>query len=245
MPIQAPIHRSERETTLCRYLSLGFSVLPLARGSKYPCDSALLRAGLKDRRGRACWKPLQTRQATAREVEAWLSDGGLNFGLVTGYRDLYALDFDHEDRYQRWTRSCPAWAATLPTQRTGHGYHVLFKSRKLTATRYRILMPAFLRDDPAYPDVAGFLGRGTWMTAAPSLHDSGRSYTWLDGRAPWEADVPEIPDLADLNLRLKRPRSSALRWLLRCVTAPGLARSQLSFYLLRRRGIETHRNRSA
>lgn len=45
-----------------------------------------------------------------------------------------------------------------------------------------------------YPNGIEVKSEGALVISSPSLHASGRRYAWLDGLAPWEVEVAELPD---------------------------------------------------
>ena len=135
------------------YHSLGWSIIPIAANKKTPA--------LKS------WKPFQTRRADEQQIRDWYDkrdDLGLAvvLGAVSG--GLTCRDFDDEAAYHAWAAQNPDLAKTLPTARTGRGFHVYFVS------------------DLDHTDKLGdgeLRGKGAIVVLPPSEHSSGVQYRWI------------------------------------------------------------------
>ena len=167
------------------YLGRGFSILPIAPGTKRPPQ------GLR-------WRCYQERAATERTVRRWYGDGkGWGVGVVCGAvsGDLVVVDFDDPDVYRQWADGRPI-AETLPTVRTGRGYQVYLRCRGVRLRKY------------SWGEVRG---GGAYVVAPPSMHPCGRRYAWV---VPLGDGLPAFSDLAELGLPetegVKRRESDAM-----------------------------------
>ena len=144
------------------YHSLGWSIIPIAAGKKIPA--------LK-------WKPFQTRRADEQQIRDWYdkrNDLGLAvvLGKVSG--GLTCRDFDDEAAYHAWAAQNSDLAKTLPTARTGRGFHVYFVS------------------DFDHTEKLGdgeLRGKGAIVMLPPSKHPSGVQYRWI---IPPTANIPRL-----------------------------------------------------
>lgn len=139
------------------YLLRGWSVIPLEPGGKKPLIS---------------WKPYQTRFPSIDELDDWFADDGPNIGLVTGALSGIAVcDVDSHDA-MRWALDYEhgqgLGEVATPLVETGKGWHVYYA------------MPPGLRNLQANPEWPGvdLRGEGGYVVAPPSVHVSGRHYTW-------------------------------------------------------------------
>jgi len=152
----------------CRYLDLGWSVIPLAEGSK---------------RALIPWAVYQHRLPSQDELLTWFHEsmGGYpdsNIALVTGeLSGVVSLDVDGSEG-----------EATLeelemprtPWFRTGKGKQYLFQHPKRHVSN-------FVRKRPGID----FRGDGGYVVLPPSVHPNGRRYEWVV--SPHEANLAPMP----------------------------------------------------
>ena len=143
----------------------GFGVIQLGRLSKKPARA---------------WAEYQDRRATDEEIENWWEiepDG--NVGITTG-QGVAVVDADSED--------AAAWVeAHLPRTpwrvKTGRGWHYYYSenwgARNVVNERGKV-------------DVRG---RGGYVVAPPSIHQTGSEYSWVrdSGTEGWTVD--DLPEL--------------------------------------------------
>lgn len=82
------------------WISQGYSIIPITYHSKRPAFDALRLTGNVG--GEVSWSPYKERLATAAELKTWFLGPKRNLGIVTGYNNLVALDFDDRDVYAAW-----------------------------------------------------------------------------------------------------------------------------------------------
>jgi hypothetical protein len=136
MPNQQPAIQ-QLQTTALALLDAGISVIPLH--DKEPFDP-YKRPYHDNKTGefveypRLSWKRYTTRHASQHQVERWFSPqlaphnqpNGIGYctGQVSG--NIQVLDFESEQRYERWCKEGGPLTTTLPTIRTGRGYNVVW-----------------------------------------------------------------------------------------------------------------------
>jgi hypothetical protein len=135
---------------------LGWSVFPIAAGSKKP---------LAPWRGRR-YSPSELRRLLTRDADRV---GGLAVvcGTASGCRGacLAVRDWDRSDGYPLWAAEHPDLAEALPASRTGRGHHLFFRT---TEERFAGLGDGEFRATS-----------GHFVLLPPSLHPSGATYEWL------------------------------------------------------------------
>jgi DnaB helicase-like protein/bifunctional DNA primase/polymerase-like protein/primase-like protein len=133
------------------YAAQGFRVIPCEPKGKRP---------LVD------WKIYQERQATQEEITQWWTDWpDANVALVLG-QGLFAVDVDGPDGHVALKNHGIDIQPTTPTSLTGRGVHYFF-----TGTQ---------SDKVAFLPHVDIRGKGI-VIAPPSVHASGKQYTWLSG----------------------------------------------------------------
>lgn len=146
------------------YLNLGWTPLPVKRGTKFPAVK---------------WTEYQTRQPTPREIEWWNWSGGI--GIVTN--GLICVDCDGGgEQLLKGKDFPPSW-----TVRTGSGgLHRYYKANgKPTRNAVAILKG----DDGAQVDIRA---DGGFIIVPPSQHiKTGKPYTWI--LPPWLDTLPLEP----------------------------------------------------
>jgi len=170
--VQQPSDR-ESSTALAYarfYLSKGFSVIPVIKGTKKP---ALLS-----------WKEFQGRHATDEEVQKWFGNGSHNsIGIVTGViSGIAVVDLDSQEAVKfAKTQNFPP----TPLVKTGKGYHAYYRYTEGVRNFQR-------RDDLPGIDLRG---DGGFVVAPPSIHASGHSYHWEEGKGLDDLPLAELPPI--------------------------------------------------
>ena len=158
------------------YLSRGFSVIPVAKGTKKPALTS--------------WKEFQERHATDEELTAWFGNGNQNaIGIVTGViSGIAVVDLDSSEAVE-FSRSHDF--PPTPLVKTGKGYHAYY--------RYTPGIRNFQKRD----DLPGIdlRGDGGFVVAPPSIHVSGHSYQWVEGKGLDDLPLAELPSI----ILAKRP----------------------------------------
>jgi len=166
------------------YAARGWSIIPIGKNKK-----PALKA----------WREHQVTRATETELRRMFESTGIQglaviCGAVSG--NLVCRDFDVAEEYHEWAEKHPDWAKTLPTVRTGRGFHVYFRSRGHTKIQK-------LGD--------GELRGGGYCLLPPSKHPSGSLYEWVvtlsDGEIP-EIDPVEVDLLPALTERTESTEST-------------------------------------
>jgi len=151
--------------TALKYLSRGWSVIPLGRKKK-----PLLPE----------WTTYQSRLATEQEIRQWWGKWpDANIGIVTGsISGLVVLDADSEKAHQYiQQRGMPP----TPQASTGKGTHFYFKHPgDRVPNKVNSEIGLDVRAD------------GGYVVAPPSIHPNGKRYEWAPYLNPWDADVERM-----------------------------------------------------
>lgn len=137
-----------------KYSARGWSIIPIRHRTESGKEP-----GCK-------WKAYQKKRPSEKTLRRWFSRGNLD-GLAvicgTVSDDLVCRDFDDESAYRKWSGEHPKLAASLPTVRTGRGFHVYFRSHELGIKK---------QGD-------GELRGAGYCLLPPSRHPSGTVYEWV------------------------------------------------------------------
>ena len=142
------------------YISYELSVIPLKPGEKVP----LIK-----------WERYQKEPPTIAEVQKWFKDTNYNIAIVCGRvsRNLVVIDFDDAEIYEKFMKEIESDAELKDIiestwlVKTGKGFHI------------------YLWVDTEKPVKTGKLqkvdikGEGGYVVAPPSLHPSGKQYTFI------------------------------------------------------------------
>ncbi len=166
------------------YLERGFSVMPLHSIVAGQCSCKKEDCGKPGKHSPIRWKEFQKRLPTEAEVRNWWRRWPYaNVGIVTGaISGLFVLDVDGTDGIKSIKRFDIPMTVTANTG--GGGEHVFFKyaSDKKIGNRTGVRRNLDIRGD------------GGYVVAPPSIHSSGKGYSWQDGKSPGECELAEAPD---------------------------------------------------
>ena len=170
------------------YRKLGLQVVP----SYHPTEAKSWKRPML-----SSWKEFETTLVPDQQFEKWFGINGShrhksNLGLITGdcSNDVFVLDVDLHTKpeAQQWLMDLldsynDGMALNCPCQQTGGGgFQYLLRA---PAT-----WPAPTMKTPIGIDIRG---QGGFAVLAPSMHESGREYQWVQGKAPWQVEIPEAP----------------------------------------------------
>lgn len=173
------------------YASLGIPVLPLhyitiddscSCGEAKPCKKG------KHPFGRLVPHGLTDATTAPDTIRQWFDGKPYNIGICTGDESrIFVLDRDDRDGGDKSLADMEDAHSTLPatlSQRTGNGVHYLFnlppeQSIKNSAKK---IAPGL--------DIRGI---GGYIVAAPSVHENGNTYTWLDCELPTRDQIADAP----------------------------------------------------
>jgi hypothetical protein len=162
-----------------RYLALGWSVIPIKRGTKFPHADLLPEVADSEANGgtRRSWKPFQERHPTREEIAEW-AQHTTNIAVVLGQLSgIIVLDLDSQTAIRAATeRGLPRTA----TARSSKGPHLYFKHPGGRVRNYR--------DEAEQWDLKG---DGGLVNAPPSIHPTGVVYEWE--LAPEDVGIAEAP----------------------------------------------------
>ena len=172
-----------------RYRLLAWSVIPLRPRDKRPLIS---------------WEMYQDHGPTPSEVDAWFRHWPrANLGIVTGrVSSLIVLDIDaaHGGResLDRLTHENGELPLTIEAETGGGGHHIYFTYDTAKGE---------IRNRTAIEPGLDVRGEGGYVVAPPSIHPSGRRYRWLEGRAPGDLPIANLPSwLAERLIERRPPR---------------------------------------
>lgn len=174
-----------------QYVAAGLSVIPIARGDKFP-DHRRLEAttGITTHwvptEDRAAWRVYCARMATDTELCTWFEDGEAGIGIVGGQISggLVRIDFEHVACLPIW-RLAIEWVQPggtkvvdcLPIVETGKGHHVYFRMPDPPA---HVLLSSFGTGNDILV-LSETQGEGCYCVAPPSSVPG--SYEWTDKTA--------------------------------------------------------------
>lgn len=157
--MQPMLNRDEMLDEALAYRDRGFSVIPVLQ-----CDG---------KKAATDWKVYQSQAADTKQVIDWFANDRRNVAIVTGaVSGVLVLDVDNVDGLKGY----PALPET-PTVKTGKGMHVYFKHPGFEVGNMAVQGLGDIRADKGY------------VIAPPSLHQSGKRYTWEQSLD----DVPLAP----------------------------------------------------
>ncbi len=115
-------------------VAAGFSVIPIASGTKEPA-ARLLPRHFDEATGdyRPSWREYQQRPPNDKELARWFGSGDCGLAIVTGAVSggLLVLDFDQPDAHERWQASVaqldPELLGPLPVVQSANGRHVYLR----------------------------------------------------------------------------------------------------------------------
>lgn len=161
-------------TAALEYLWRGWSVVPVAERGKRP----IVR-----------WQTFEDRHPTEAEVRGWFERWpSSNAAVVTGaISGIVVLDVDTQHGGEESLRRLAVRNAGLPqtveATTGGGGRHIYFKHPGFEVKNRAGLSPGLdLRGD------------GGVIIVPPSIHPSGKPYSWRKGRAPHEIALAPLPD---------------------------------------------------
>ena len=161
-----PTEKIIHTMNVMHYLNHGWSVIPIRLSTKTPALPA--------------WERYQRDCPSAEEVRRWFSQARRNVAIVTGaVSGLVVVDVDGPEGERSLSgRFLPP----TPTAITGKGRHLYFAHPGwFVKKRVRVL-----------PQV-DIIGDGGYVVAPPSVHPSGRRYTWAEGLSPWDLEPAPCP----------------------------------------------------
>lgn len=134
----------------------GFNVLPIRHRPETGGKQPAVRN----------WKQYQEQRQTEAGVRKLFDQEGLHgvaiiLGPVSG--GIGCIDFDRREDYEAWARVNPIEAAAMPTVLTARGAHVYFRTKA-----------KFSRFDGGEMRTAA-----SYVLAPPSVHPTGKRYTWV------------------------------------------------------------------
>lgn len=158
-----------------KYRSNNISVIPISPRDKRPA--------LKT------WLPYQRTFPEYSTINQWFrsSNSNFNVGVVTGsISNLAIVDLDSEEAFYKLIKHAP-WMKDEVIVRTGKGYHFWFK-----LWEYHPTVTFKLEGVTCHLKI-----NGSYCVAPPSIHESGREYTFIDDKSDeWitrsTVDIEEI-----------------------------------------------------
>ena len=168
-PYNAPSLSAPAKEWALYYLRRGFSVVPVRRGEKIPAVP---------------WHQYQHRRATLAEIEDWFTDPTMGVGIVTGaISNIIVLDFDGSLGAETEAQILPR-IGVGPVALTGGGgaHRIMAHPGRKVFTRTGVLPGMDVRGD------------GGFIVAPPSVHASGRQYSW---DVDFHIDDYGLPTLTD------------------------------------------------
>ena len=179
LPASVIVHRGSSDETLRavhEYLTVGFSVVPLAPNSKRPALDS--------------WDEFQSRRPTPDEVQKWWGDRqqhgvAIVCGQVSG---IVVLDIDNPEKFGVALQTIGGTLPDTPIVRTRKGWHLYFQYPPNRIVR---------RHDRLNDWGAELRGDGCYVVAPPTVID-GHRYHWATRKgkcmALGEVPIAECPE---------------------------------------------------
>lgn len=141
------------------------------------------------------WRDYQNALVDDVTFHKWfdgITDNKNNIGILTGNCSgrVFVIDLDTHSKPEAalWWSCCldmqeRADELDSPTQRTGGGgLQILFRAPEgWTSPTIKTAVGVDIR------------GVGGFIVAAPSMHESGRRYEWIEDKEPWNLEIAEAP----------------------------------------------------
>lgn len=171
------------------YRALGIQVVPAHMPYGRPDDWKYPKL--------AGWKSLQNKLVPQETFERWYGPGGSeasrqNMGIITGNAssNLFVIDLDDQK-----TKKCGEWwDALIATHRNGVPFETWEQKTGGGGRQILFQAPAgFIVHTGKTPIGVDIRGHGGFAMLPPSLHNSGNTYQWATGHAPWEIPVEQAP----------------------------------------------------
>jgi len=165
------------------YLERGWSVIPLYAVRSGCCTCGRPDCDKPGKHSPVKWKEYQTRRATVDEVKTWWQKWPwANVGIVTGaISGLLVLDIEGPEGAEAVARRELPLTAIAETGGGGWHYYFLYPEAGNISNRIALLPHVDIRAE------------GGYVVAPPSIHRSGRRYTWFDGAVPGETELAPPP----------------------------------------------------
>lgn len=172
------------------YRSIGLQVVPSLEPRNGGRNGQWKRPAIK-------WRGLENEAVDEATFAKWYGDAGeyvrnRNLGLITGAASsrVFVIDLDTHKNEQAaawWQEQIDqqrtAGELETPTQRTGGGgFQRLYRAPV-----------GWTPPTCKTPIGVDIRGQGGFAVLAPSLHESGRQYEWLDGEEPWSIAIADAP----------------------------------------------------
>lgn len=170
------------------YARREFSVIPI-RGPHYTFgDTEEQKADNSKRPLLSSWVGFQKRRATEAEIIAWWKKWPkANIGIITGgISGITNVDLDSERAVEFAKEN---HFPTTPLVKTAKGYHCYYKYKEGSRNFQK-------RDD--LPDI-DLRSEGGYVVAPPSMHYSGKSYNWIEGKCLDDLPFAELPEIILIN----------------------------------------------
>jgi len=178
-----------------KYLSLGWSVIPIKRKEKIP---------------HIRWRDFQTRLPTIQEWEKWYKNWpNANIALICGgVSGVFALDFDSVDALEHYKAIYDTDVEDTMCQKTGRaggGLHALFLTM---GQQIPLVQPILNKTD--------LKGDGSYIIVEPSIHETGRVYKWghlnplVDGITDILAPPPGFFDMLKEHEKKKKEKEKGI-----------------------------------
>ena len=173
------------------YARLGCSVIPVHSVMNGRCSCGSPKCKAPGKHPRFKWTQQQSKSYSVKElVEIWEEYPDSNVGIVTGQvSKLVVLDIDGEPGMKSLEGIGLAFEdlPVSPTVRTGGGGNHIY---------YRYPETGDIQTKAGVLPKVDIRGKGGFVVAPPSVHMSGETYYWIEGRSIYDLE----PVDADLSL---------------------------------------------
>lgn len=161
-----------------KYAHLGWSIIPIVYKNKIPPFKFK-------------WEEYQKRIATDDEIDSWFKKyGKINLACVSGkVSKVFSIDVDSREAFE--------WLSVM-FKDNPLGYSLAFKTGRGCQILYKWndRVPIFNSSSLIHKGI-DTRGEGGFFVLPPSIHTSGKQYSWLQPGSPLEFGIYELANLPD------------------------------------------------
>jgi hypothetical protein len=165
------------------------SITPLQAALQYAAYQwSVIPVRPREKRPMIRWQEFQHRLANGEEIEGWFERWpDANLAVVTGeLSGVVVIDIDPrhggDKSLAKWEKQYGKLPETVESRTGGGGRHLYFQHPG-----------GEIHNRAGIVDGIDFRGDGGCIVTPPSIHSSGKAYTWRNGHGPGDMELAEMP----------------------------------------------------